>query len=292
MKFCHSCGLKVTTDEIFCSNCGTKLIKDSENTNETAHQSSNSFNTESSKIIGDILIKMLLRPVLGAKEFIEKGRKNSVIAVTLILAIIQGLLGIWQVNHFFSALDSMAIKFMQSFANLINKIDPTISLPNLNEIQDITNEMNRLKSFLSIPYGKIFLQNSLLFLIAILVIFIIVYLAINVLSKKTHEPFLVYKTALISLVPILYFEFFSTIISYLSVFLSLGVAAIGIVISLGCLSIILKEKLLIDENNSVFILSITFVLLGIIIMFCLQNFLASNTTDIITSIKNISDLVK
>jgi hypothetical protein len=319
MKYCHSCGLKIELEDVFCANCGTKLFDTSESienqTNENhtkvnqesvgyntsvnskikdaAHEVANSFNTVHSKKALNVLIKMFLHPVSGAKDFIEKGTKNSVIVITVLLTCIQGLLGVWKLNQFFSILEDMSINLIKSFATLSRLIDgSSSSLPNLDEIHEITSKIGEVKSFLDIPYAKIFFQNSILFLVAIGVLFVIIYLAINILSKNKPDAFSIYKTALIVLVPTLYFEIFSIILSYLSLYIGSATAIIGLIISLACLTIILKEKFLTDENHPVFVTAVAFVLVCIVILMCLQKFLVSNLTDVIASFRNITDLLR
>lgn len=284
MKYCQGCGTKIEEGDVFCTNCGRKQVEVS-SAFTTLKNQVNEVKFSDSK---DILLKMVLRPVTGAKEFIEKGEKRSVIAITLFLTIMQGLLGIWKVNQFFSSLEKVAVDFLQkvaSFANLA-RLGSMENAVGSNEIMDVRNQINQVKYYIEIPYGKMFLQNSALFIISVAILFIILYLGTNIISKNKIETFTIYKTALIVLVPTLNFELFSIICSYLSFSLGFCVAVIGVMISIGCLAIVIKENLHIDENHSVFIVAISFIVIFIGDLMILQNFTASNISDLILSVTN------
>lgn len=310
MKFCHGCGSKIEVDDVFCTSCGTKQLKESpaeerqyqQPMNHDVHvspdtqrfqQGMNSYTNLKNRIDftkgGDILLKMLLKPVTGAKQFVESGEKGSVIGITLALILMQGLLGVWKVNQLISSLQNMVIDLMQKISGFMNLIQPGSSGSALGsrEIMEITNQINKVKSFINIPYGKIFLQNSSIFIISIAILFIIIYLGTNILSKNRTEAFTIYKTALIILVPTLYFELFSIIFSYLSIYMGFIIAVIGVIISLGCLTVVIKEKLDIDENYSTFIVAISCIVILIALSMSLQSFISSNISDIIMSVTNI-----
>lgn len=311
MRYCHGCGAKIEVGDVFCTNCGKKQLQDSpaeekqfqqpmehdnyvnSNTERVQQGASNNFYPTSKNQFdfsnGDILLKMLLKPVTGAKQFVESGEKGTAIGITLLLTVMQGLLGVWKVNQFISSLEKMVIDLIQKMSAFMNLIEPGSAGRAIgsNEIMNMTTQINKVKSFINIPYGKIFLQNSALFIISIAILFIIIYLGTNILSKNRSETFTIYKTALIVLVPTLYFEIFSVIFSYLSIYLGFSVAVIGVIISLGCLTIVIKDKLHIDENYSVFIVAISCIVIFIGVSMSLQSFMSSNIADIIMSVTNI-----
>lgn len=312
MKYCHECGEKLELDDMFCTNCGTKQFQASqpeeqnfqnpvehENfVNPNIHRTTNAYPNLKSQFDfskgGDVMLKMLLKPVEGAKQFVERGEKSSAIGITLLLVVMQGLLGIWKVNQFISTLQKMAIDFIQKISAFMNLIQPGSSGRALDssEIMEITNEIDKVKSFINIPYGKIFLQNSALIIISIAILFIIIYLGTNILSKNRTETFTIYKAALIVLVPTLYFQLFSVILSYVSFYIGFLAVIIGVIISIGCLTIIIKDTLPIDENYSVFIVAVSFIVILIGVSMSLQSFISSNVSDIIMSVTSIMKTLK
>ena len=314
MRYCHSCGAKIEAGDVFCTNCGTNQLQDSSeerqfqqpinhdayvnSDTQIVQQGVNSYPNFKNQIDfakgGDILVKMLLKPVTGAKQFVESGEKRAAIGITILLIVMQGLLGVWKVNQLISSLQKMVIDLIQQVSAFMNLIEPGSSGSTLgsSEIMEITNQINKVKSFINIPYGKIFLQNSALFIISIAILFIIIYLGTNILSKNRSEAFTIYKTALIVLVPTLYFELFSIIFSYLSIYIGFSIAVIGVIISLGCLTVVIKDKLNIDENYSTFIVSISFIVIFIGLSMSLQSFISSNISDIIMSVTNIMKTLK
>jgi len=307
MSYCHGCGSKIEVGDSFCTNCGMQIQDSSaaEKFNQSM-DNENYVNSDTQRVqqevnytnfknhvdlskSGDILLKMLLKPVTGAKQFVESGEKGAAIGITLLLIVMQGLLGVWKVNQFISGLQKMVIDLMQKISAFMTLIDPSSSGRGLgsSDIMSITTQINKVKSFIDIPYGNIFLQNSALFIISIAILFISIYLGTNILSKNRSEAFTIYKTALIVLVPALYFELFSIIFSYLSIYIGLSIAIIGVIISLGCLTVVIKDKLHIDENYSTFIVAISSIIIFIGLSMTLQSFISSNIADMIMSVTNI-----
>jgi uncharacterized Zn finger protein (UPF0148 family) len=314
MNYCSKCGTKLQEGDMYCVNCGTKQVQISSDAGKQINESEqpvhstnyvnlnppgeqqqnpnsqrtlkNQVNFADSK---DILIKMILKPVTGAKEFVKSGEKGAVIGITLLLTIMQGLLGVWKANQVIASLEKLVIDLVQKITTFINLITPnkTGNLLNSNEIIEITEQINKVKALINIPYGKIFLQNSGLFIISLGILFIIIYLGTNILSKNRIEAFTIYKTALIVLVPTLYFELFSVILSYLSFYLGFGITVIGVIISVGCLTLVIKENLPVDENSTVFIVAVSFIAIFIGLLISLQSFISSDISDIIISVTNI-----
>ncbi len=294
MKYCEKCGSKIEAGDMFCNNCGAKQFDESEKF--TAGNNSgnlNSYRNLKEQVnfsdASGILLKMLLKPVSGSKQFIKNNEKGSVIGITIILTLMQGFLGVWKVNQVISSLQNMAVEFVQKIAGFMNLIEPgaATKLLDTKDIMKMTGEINKMKAFIKIPYGNIFIQNSVEFLIAIGILFIIIYLGTNILSKNSSRPFKIYKTALIVSVPALYFELFSIIVSYLSFYVGFGVSLIGIIISIVCLAIAIKESLDIDENHCAFIVSVSCIAVLIGVLACVQKFTAANISDVIMSVTNI-----
>lgn len=93
-------------------------------------------------------------------------------------------------------------------------------------------------------------------------------------------------------VPTLYFEVLSILVSYMSFYGGAGIFLVGIIVSLACLYIIMREELFIDENHSVFIVVVACLAAFIMTLICMQKFLTSNISDIIMSVTNVMQNIK
>lgn len=298
MNYCHNCGLQINEGDVFCTSCGTNQVNESKQ-EETQHKSFskatdsnlNSKNDNTNymqheinfKMLGDIFVKLLVQPVLGSKQFIEECEKKSVIVFTILLAVVQGILGMWKVNQMISTLQDVIVGAFKQMAGLAGLFSASAAseFSNTNEITSIVKQIEAFKRLLNIPYGKIFIQNIIIFLIGVSLLFIVIILAMNILSHKKINAFQIFKTALIVSVPIIYFEAFSIIVSYLSIYFGMGVFLIGIVISISSLSIVLKDQLHINENTTAFIVAISSVIILIAELICLEKFITSNIMDVI-----------
>lgn len=304
MSYCYKCGAKIENDDLFCSNCGAKKATFSNvNEDNSRETQGNNFNTAKIsnftsqvdfKSIINILFNMLIKPISTSKKFINETEKNITIMLTIFLLVIQGLLGMWRISQIISSISSIVINLVNKISAIASLIQPGSSSNPItsSELNELTNGIDKIKPFLKIPYGKIFLQNCALILIAILIIFVILCLANSMFSKNKGEIFKFYKTALIVTIPTLYFELFSIILSYLSINLGLIVALLGFIVSLVCLSIVVNESLSLTENCSVFVVSLAALLTIIILSACLQSFIYSDISTfiytIINSIKNLN----
>lgn len=309
MSYCHNCGTQINENNVFCTSCGAKQVSEAapennqsgefnNNTNndfnfsETQAKVVNSINNFKSGVntasLADILVKMLIKPVQGAKNFIEGCEKNSVIVLTILLAMVQGILGVWKVNQVLSTITSLAIELVNQVASFAGIFSSGLvsEFNDVEEILDITRGINEIKAYLSIPYGKIFIQNSIMFLVGVLVIFAVISLAIMILNQKKSSAFKIFKGSLIISVPIIYFEAFSIIASYISVYFGIIIFYIGIIVSISCLAIILKEQLEIDKNLSTFVVAISFIASFIILSICFKSFIVSDFKDIVNSIND------
>ena len=287
-KSCKSCGSKIKEEDLFCTNCGAKQIKDEEfnedkDINENKNNNENFLNNNKVQAIyetsnfsydfKDIFIKMFKSPVLGAKQFVQFGEKNSVIVLTILAMFIQGLIGMWKTSAIISNIEDVIIRFIQKVMVLMDVIDPgTINYYDSKNLIDITTEVNKAKSFLNIPYLKIFLQNCMGLLITVVVLFIIVYLGTNILSKNKIETFKIYKIALIVILPILYFEVLSNVVFYISFYIGIIVFLLGIIISIICLAMVIRDELYLNDSHSVFITAVSSIIVIISILIYIQKF--------------------
>jgi hypothetical protein len=322
-KFCESCGNKIQEGDMFCTNCGAKQIKDEEslieeqiNENQGNDEGNNEGNNESkdsnenksnnenflndNKVqathetfnfscdLKDVFIKMFKSPVLGAKQFVEFGEKNSVIVLTILAMFIQGLIGMWKTSAIISNIEDVIIHFIQKIISLRDIIETgSTNYYDSRNLIDITTEVNKVKSFLNIPYFKIFLQNCMGLLIIVAVLFIIVYLGTNILSKNKIETFKIYKIALIVILPVLYFEILSNVIFYISFYMAIIVFLLGIIISIICLAMVIKDELGLNDSHSVFITAVSSIIVIIAILIYTQKFVVPTMLDIGRSFTDI-----
>ncbi|MBU3209298.1 hypothetical protein [Clostridium algidicarnis] len=283
MKYCYGCGLKVEEEDLFCINCGAK-----QESPKALNEEAKSVDFSGGKYV---FVKMLLKPITGAKEFVQKGEKGSSIAITLFIIVMQGILGMWRANQIISGIEKTAINMTQkviAFSNLLTLGE--MGEMDAREILNIKNEINNIKRFIDMPYGKIFLQNSGIIMCLVLTVFIITYLSCSILSKNKIETFKLYKISIIIFLPILNFEILSVICSYMSFYMGIYVAIIGLIIGVIALPLILKETLDVDENHSAFISAICVIVALIIISIFSQKVIIKNMQDIITSATKMTGL--
>ncbi|WP_368491064.1 zinc ribbon domain-containing protein [Clostridium sp. BJN0013] len=294
MSYCSKCGKKFKEEDVYCSDCGSKRVDLDENI-QIRNKNVQSIKVDINfKVVMDILINMFLKPISTAKRFINDSRKDAVIILTIFIAIMHGLLGMWRINQIVSSINYIVIKLAGKILKIINLIVPGeySSSISSNDINEITIQLDRMKSIVKIPYGEIFLQNFILILVSILVVFILLYLANTLLSKSKPRVFQYYKTALIVTVPILYFEFFSILFSYLSFNIGLAIALFGFIVSLVCFVMIIKESLVIPENYTLFVVSfidlVTIIVLIVWFQKCMPSVISNIMSSIINDIKSLN----
>ncbi|MEA5007164.1 zinc ribbon domain-containing protein [Clostridium tyrobutyricum] len=281
MAYCSKCGQKLEEGDAYCPNCGTRM----ENIDTNAEHKNRPDINMDLQVLAKIFINMFVKPVTTAKNFINSGRKNTTIILTVFTVVVNGLLGMWKVNQIVSNINDVAIKFINKIVAMSKIIDPSLgdSLSN-SDMNEITAGLGQIKAIIKIPYGQVFVQNCVLILISIVVIFIILCVSNAILSKNKPEVFKFYKTALIIAMPVVYFKFLSIIFSYASVYLGITLALLGLIISLVCFTMSVNESLKISQNHAVFVVSFTVLIVIIVQIACLQKFIPSFIASIVESI--------
>lgn len=278
MFYCHNCGTQLQDDDLFCPNCGTKQNQ----------QPKMNFNVNLKSIkpeaVFRTVIDMLLKPVTAAKKFVNESEKSDTIVMTVFLLIVQGIMGIWKASQIVGNIKDFIEGLVKGLATALDKIVPGTS-SGLSDSAEMFSEITKYKSLVKMPYGKIFFQNCAIFIIGVAAIFAIIYLGI-VISKKKAEVFPIYKTALIVSVPVLYFELFSLLVSYASLQLGLVLIIIGWLISAGCLTVVTKEVLFVDENYSLYFAVVSSVISLVIMALVMKSFVTSDILSIIKSFQS------
>jgi hypothetical protein len=291
MAYCNNCGSKIDGNDIFCANCGAKVNQKSNENKERIEQTFEHAKSITNQIDFSEIINTLktsvLKPVSGGKQFVDKAQKNQVIIITIILAFLQGILGIWRINQISNSLQNIISNFYEDLSSLASLFGQGSSYNfNSNELESLNKTIDQFKYLITIPYAKIFIQNGAIYLIALLVLFIFIYLGISIFIKVKCTPLAVFKAVLISTIPIFTCEIISIVSSYFSLYLGIGFVILGASISIITLAIILKESLNITENPCVLIVAIAWLIALAVFFVVLQNFISSDLSDIVKTVIN------
>ncbi len=293
MTYCSNCGSKVEGNDLFCPNCGAKVNQTSnENGNKAkGEQTFEHIKSVTKQINFTEIINTLkttaLNPVSGSKEFIAKAEKNNVIIITIILAFLQGVLGIWRINEIIGNVQTILSNLLENLSSLATLFGQSSSYNfNSSELDSLNKTIDQFKSIITIPYGKIFIQNCAIYLIALFILFIFIYLGTSILAKVKCTPLTIFKAVLISTLPILTCEIISILLSYISLYLGIAFIILGALISITTLTIIVKESLQIKENLCVLIVSISVLIALVVFFIALQNFSSSDLSNIVKSAIN------
>ena len=293
MTYCSNCGCEIEENGLFCPNCGTKVTQTSnKNLNkESVKQAFEHVKSITNQINFAETINTLktsaLNPVSGGKHFVAKAQKNHVIIITIILTFLHGILGIWRINQIISNLQTIASNFFLNLSSIASLFGQSSSYNiGSSDLESLNNTINQFKFLLTIPYGRLFIENCAIYLISIFILFIFIYLGISIFAKVKCTPFAVFKAVLISTLPILTCGIISILVSYFSLCLGIGFIILGALISIITLSIIVKESLQIKENLCVLIVSISSLIALAALFISLQNFIYSDLSDIVKTTIN------
>lgn len=300
MKYCYKCGCQIEDNDLFCGNCGAKQTQDG-NTNEKSlndnkgnenyktsqgnYSTVSSINLSSAK---DILLKMLIKPIYASKKFMEDKDKNTVTVISILSILFYGILGIWKIKQLFYSTQNIIVDALEKAENLYKLFNNNSLGSNTSDINEAMIGINKIKQSINIPYGKIFFQNCIIFAVLVLIIFIFISVATNITNHKQTSALEMYKISLIVLIPFMYFKALSILVSYVSNYAGIAIQLIGIIISIGCLFVLIKDVLGVKEDCSLFIASICFVVICVAYLVCISKFLYSDIQQIITSFKGIS----
>ncbi|MDD3224804.1 MAG: zinc ribbon domain-containing protein [Clostridium sp.] len=263
MSYCRKCGTKLEEGTTFCPNCGAQTNKSSNESstnipNEDTSSSSEPPQFNFNEII-DVFKSTILKPVSGGKHFVASADKNLAIIITIIFTILQGLLSIWRTSELLGKVSSGASSLLDRIPLLSSFIGSTIDS-------------------VSIPYLKIFIQECVLYLIFVGILFGLLCLVINNFSKIKHTSFMVFKTVLISTLPYLVCEFISIILSTFALPLGIIFILLGVLISIVTLTVIISEGFKVKGDICAFLIPICLVVTVIIYLVILTSCIASNSS--------------
>ncbi|MBU3179951.1 zinc ribbon domain-containing protein [Clostridium psychrophilum] len=298
MSYCSSCGCEIKKDDLYCPGCGVKVdqpLNQNSTQNQNTEKVEHAFehvksitNEINFAEIINTLKSSVLKPVSGGINFVAKAQKSSVISITIILALLQGILGVWRVNQVFSNLQDIIPKYLMYFSSLYSSLGSSSPFNfTTDDLISLNKTINQFKSLITIPYGQIFIGNCAVYLIGVLVLFVCIYLGINILVKSKCSAFTIFKVITISTLPIFTCEIISILVSYFSLYLGIGFLILGILIAVITLAIIVKESLQLKADLCVLVASIASLITFVAYYISVQNFITSNLVTVIKSTINL-----
>lgn len=290
MLKCKNCGFNLEEGDVFCPNCGSKQKEgnfEEYSSNETALKAQNQFDFQQ---IINVSTQMFLKPIDGAKKFIEEGSKQAALILMVIICLIQGLLGMWKTNQIINNISKTVIDFAKSINSFMSLFNGEY-LRDINDLMDLTQVLDKIKSLIQLPYGKIFLQNAFIIFIIILTVFIGILIFSNVLSKEKSDVLVIFKISVVSLLPFIYFEILSIIASYITFYLGIIILLFGIFSAVISLNRLINIYLISNENHCAFIASFIAIIALIVFTAIAAKNMRTNLIWFINHIKSISNMI-
>ncbi|SKA96217.1 zinc-ribbon domain-containing protein [Caloramator quimbayensis] len=289
MLKCKNCGFNLEEGDVFCPNCGSKQQEESFK-DYSSNQTPKSYNQLDFQQIINVSTQMFLKPIDGAKKFIEEGSKQTALILGVVICLIQGFLGIWKTNQIINNISKTIIDFAKSVNSFMSLFNGEY-LRDLNDLVDLTQVIDKIKSLIQLPYGKIFLQNAIIMFVIILVVFIGMLIFTNILSKEKSDVLAIFKISVVSLLPFVYFEILSIIASYITFYLGIIILLFGIFASIISLNRLINIYLISNENHSVFITAFISIIALIVFTTITAKYMRTNFMWLINHIKNISNMI-
>lgn len=278
--FCSKCGNKLKDDEVFCGNCGTRSRE--ENSTETTlnYQQHGSVNfaemtninkevtAEKFNKVFRIIKPMLITPTSSIKGIVNEIDKTTLIIFNVSLAIIQGLLFTWFFNESVSVISKKLSSLISGFGGSL-----------LEGLIDV-------KEFLKIPYGQIFIQGAVLFLITVGILYLGIYIVVNTIFKSNTNVLDIAKVAALITIPTLVGEILFLLVVYISLPLAIVVFVIGIFISFSTLVIGTTNLINLHDDKVTFGVSITYTVMLASVIFLIYQFVLMDIDSIKNSVVN------
>ncbi|PJI08765.1 MULTISPECIES: zinc ribbon domain-containing protein [Clostridium] len=282
MKYCYKCGSQMEDDDLFCGNCGAKQYE-----NEKTETAPVKYENTDLQNVFKCLPNMLLKPVSAGEEFISKNSKNSTIIMTIILCLFSGILGVWRVQQFVSSIQNLVTSFVSTINSLANIMGSRGS--NVQN-SDIIEYYSKIRQYLKVPYGAIFVQNVAVLIVTIIIMFIILYLGISIVDKNKVNTLKIYNTVIISVIPFFYFKILAIIVSYASNYAGFVIELVGLIICIGTFVLLVRNVFSIDNNKILFIAAASVLFVLILGSLCVGQFIQSDIRNIMQSFMQSSNL--
>lgn len=284
MSFCSNCGANINEDDIFCGSCGFNVKSDAatsqESTNTNNGIKKDSISIPKVPILRD-LFSILVRPVSTIENIIKEINQKTIIIISIVFAILQGLFLMWSVQQSFSMLDKKVIEFMKQLSNLDNIFNGLNN--NSIDSQSLTfamGKIDQMKQLIHIPYGSIFIHGAILFAIVVGILFIGIYAISNLIFKIDSGSLTLFKIITLSTVPFLGGELICILLSYISSTLGLVILLLGLLISFSTLLVCIKDSLSLSVDKLIFIISITSIIMAACFAFVSWRFILSDANSI------------
>jgi predicted nucleic acid-binding Zn ribbon protein len=247
MKFCEKCGAQLNDNAQFCTSCGNVITKDSNEQRGSSKQYVNAQTLGYLLEAKDVFLGMLIKPVSTIVSSIESFRMQSALMLSGILAIVNGILGMWLMarvgNAIFGALGGGLSDY--GYYGLDN----------------------------SLPYGKVFISSFILTLLSIGIIAGVSFGANKLISKSDKGFFPLLNVAVCAQVPYMASLFIGTILSYLSVRLFILVLVLGLILTIISAFEGIKKAGEGSENSAAFVTCIVYGISALIMYISYGNFM-------------------
>lgn len=287
MAYCSNCGTKITEEDVFCTNCGARVqagaaTSEERNAPIVSINVSDVKNNDIVKGIGNLFGGMFLKPIDTVKEAALNAKKEVVIVATVLIALIQGLLGLWKSYQIMGQLEDSVMELMSKIANLAvmfgkDALDP-------RELLQVKAEIVKFKGMLKVPAGSIFAQNAGMYLAAIVLSFVLIFAGCMVFHKTSIEPMHLFAVLVAASLPFIYGEVFAILISYVSATAGFCVFLAGAFMSFAVLVVAAREGLVIGGQGAVMTVSVAQVIVTVAIFYLFARFFSSNVTSLFSGV--------
>lgn len=281
MKYCYKCGSKMEDDDLFCGNCGAKQYETQKSETAPVKYENNDLQN-----VFRCLPNMFLKPVSAGEEFISKNSRNSSIIMTIVLCLFSGVLGAWRVQQFVSNIQNLITGFVSDINSLASIVGSRGS--NVQD-SDIIQYYSKIKQYLKIPYGAIFVQNVAVLIVVVVIMFIISYLGISIVDKNKVNTLKIYNTVIVSVIPFFYFKLLAIIVSYVSNYAGFVIELLGLIICIGTFVLLVKNIFSIDNNKILFIAAALALFIVVLGSLCVGQFIKSDVESMMQSFMQSSN---
>lgn len=299
MLFCSKCGSELLDGSVFCGNCGARQQEVNIDSQQSIQSpivlaipsiNAKDINNHLKQIL-TIIWNMVIKPVSTIKNLVNTLDQKSTIIVAVLFALIQGILSVWKLQSMISAVEEIIANFGTKLSTSMGSIMSPLLGNNYNSLINgdslgITTAYNQAKQLIKIPYGKVFLQGVILYLIIVGILFLGIFIAAKLLSKAPANTLNIGKVVILAIIPAIGGEFLSIIFSYFSASLGIIVLLLGIFASFTTLIMNIKEAVEIEDDKLVYVLSVIFLIVIAGSLFAIYKFIIIDINSIKNSMMN------